>query len=69
MHAPGAGPHGEVVWEPCGHCWGQREILVPVRGARGVRRLRCPACLGVGQRAVVTGGARRRASAPAGPPA
>lgn len=37
-------------WEPCGHCWGQREILTPdPHAARGYTPGPCPWCCGVGE--------------------
>lgn len=40
----------DVVWEPCGSCWGQRVIWR--QEAAGLRREACPSCIGLGQRAV-----------------
>jgi|GEM_PF-5866987 len=60
MHTHHADVH-EVVWEPCGTCWGQRAIWWPAPGRRALVARVCPACLGVGER----GAATRRAPVPA----
>jgi hypothetical protein len=45
-------PATDVVWEPCGTCWGQRVIWHPTF-AGPMHRESCPTCIGVGQRAVL----------------
>jgi hypothetical protein len=51
MHTHDADVH-EVVWEPCGTCWGQRAIWEPLGGRRALVARACPACLGLGERGV-----------------
>jgi hypothetical protein len=53
----------EMVWEPCGACWGQRVIWHPRPGGGGLRAESCEGCLGVGARAVVVAAAARGARA------
>lgn len=38
-----------ITWEPCGICWGQRQIFEDVNGEGLVPRA-CPTCLGLGER-------------------
>ena len=55
MSIPPPTSPGDVttIWEPCGACWGQREIWRPCEASGRLRRTMCDCCLGVGQRAVI----------------
>lgn len=48
----------DIVWEPCGLCWGQRLIWHPDPETGRMRPRACGACVGVGARAVVSRAAR-----------
>jgi hypothetical protein len=50
-----------VVWEPCGTCWGQRQIFDNPNG-EGLVPHACPTCLGLGERAVVVTASRHAAA-------
>lgn len=62
MHSPPPSADHDVVWEPCGACWGQRVIWSRPPGGHGMRSRGCDACLGVGERAVAV--PARRGPAP-----
>lgn len=42
----------DIVWEPCGSCWGQR-VIWRRDLHHGMTSDACPSCVGIGQRAVV----------------
>jgi hypothetical protein len=58
------GHEAEMVWEPCGSCWGQRVIWRATPGTGVLESECCGGCLGVGARPVRAVRAGRGARAP-----
>lgn len=52
MDTPLSTETAELVWEPCGSCWGQRVIWHRDPHTGGMHSETCEGCVGVGQRAV-----------------
>ncbi len=40
----------DLVWVPCGTCWGQRTLFTPTPDRGGLIASACPSCMGMGER-------------------